>query len=118
MDLKLSPLTDPLNIYRYRDGLYAPDLLACAIIYLDLFTWLNSNPSSKTSICDHFSIAERQTDVMLTLLVAMGLLRRQHENFHVTEISREHLVATSQWFLGRYYASLKDRPVCKDFLEF
>jgi SAM-dependent methyltransferase len=54
---------------------------------------------------------------MLTLFVAMGLLRRENETFHLTDMAREHLVKGSPWFLGPYYASLKDRPVCKDFLQ-
>ena len=36
--------------------------------------------------------------------------------FHVTELAREHLVKSSPWFLGPYYAALKDRPVCKDYV--
>jgi len=117
MDLKLVPSTDPLAVYRYRDGLYAVDLLACAVISLDLFTWLSQRPSGQAEICQHFAITERPTDVMLTLFVAMGLLRREDETIHLTDLAREHLVASSQWFLGPYYASLKDRPVCKDFLQ-
>jgi hypothetical protein len=117
MDLKLTPSTDPLMVYRYRDGLYAADLLGCAIIFLDLFTWLKDRPSTKGEICSHFGIAERPTDVMLTLFVAMGLLRREGETIHLNDVAGEHLTASSQWYLGPYYASLKERPVCKDFLQ-
>jgi len=39
------------------------------------------------------------------------------EVFHTTELAREHLVKTSPWFLGPYYASLKERPVVKDFVS-
>src|SRR3954453_16891311 len=117
MDLKLTPSTDPLMVYRYRDGLYAADLLGCAIIFLDLLTWLKDRPSTKGEICSHFGIAERPTDVMLTLFVAMGLLRREGETIHLNDVAGEHLTASPQWYLGSYYASLKERPVCKDFLQ-
>jgi cyclopropane fatty-acyl-phospholipid synthase-like methyltransferase len=35
----------------------------------------------------------------------------------VTNVAREHLCQDSPWFLGPYYASLKERPVCKDLLK-
>src|SRR5687767_3932241 len=117
LDLRLSPAADPTAIYRYRDGLYATDLLACALVFLDLFTWLADNPSTKEEICGHFSLAERPADVMLTLFVSMELLERRGEKVLLSPMAREHLVATSPFFLGPYYASLKDRPVTKDFLQ-
>lgn len=54
---------------------------------------------------------------MLTLFTAMGLIRLSNNRFQITETAREHLVSSSPWYLGPYYASLKDRPVCKDFLQ-
>ncbi len=117
VDLCLAPTTDPSSIYRYRDGLYGVDLLACAIVYLDFFTWLNDKAATKEEICRHFSIAERPTDVMLTLFAAMGLLERSGDKVSLTAVAREHLVSTANFYLGPYYAALKDRPVTKDFLQ-
>ncbi len=116
-DLRTVPGSDPTTIYRYRDGLYAADLLACALVFLDLFSWLDKNPSTHPQICQQFSITPRPTDVMLTLFVAMGFLCRAHDTFELTALAREHLVSSSPWFIGPYYASLQDRPVCKDFLQ-
>ena len=110
------PGTDPLSIYRYRDGLYAADLLAAALVWLDLFTWLEGNPADRVVICKALDLRERPADVMLTLFVAMGFLRNDKGIYRLTDLAREHLVRTSPWFIGPYYASLKDRPVCKDFL--
>lgn len=115
-DLTQSPTTDPQSIYRYRDGLYATDLLAAALVWLDLFTWLESNPSDLPTICQHFQIHERPADVMLTLFKAMGLLEEREKRLHLTAVAREHLVKTSPWFIGPYYGSMKDRPVTKDYL--
>jgi len=116
-DLTEVAKTDPLEIYRYRDGLYAVDLLAAAVVHLDFFTWLARTPADAAAICAHFGIAARPTDVMLTLFTANGFITSQGGVFHVTELGEEHLSQNSPWNLAPYYASLKDRPVTKDFLS-
>lgn len=113
----MSPETDPTSIYRCRDGLYAADLLTVALVSLDFFSGLAANPSDKAAICRRFDIKERPADVMLTLFVAMGFLKEENGVFHPTDLAREHLVKSSPWFIGPYYASLKDRPVCQDLLK-
>lgn len=116
-DLVAAPSTDPTSIYRHRDGLYAADLLAAALVYLDFFTWLSERPSSLEGVCEGLQLKPRATDVMLTLFTAMGFLENRAGVFHVTTLAREHLVKGSPFFIGPYYASLKDRPVTKDFVE-
>lgn len=117
LDLTRDPVADPLRLYRYRDGIYAVDLLNAAIVHLDFFTWLAAHPSNKHSICRELQLTERPVDVMLTLFTANGFIRAEHGVFHVTEVAREHLVAGSPWFLGPYFASLKDRPVALDLVK-
>jgi ubiquinone/menaquinone biosynthesis C-methylase UbiE len=116
-DLTQLPQTDPLEIYRLRDGLYGVDLLAAAVVHLDFFTWLEEHPSDLPAICRELELVARPTDVMLTLFTALGLVETKNGAFQVTALGREHLVKTSPWFLGPYYASLTDRPVCQDYLS-
>jgi SAM-dependent methyltransferase len=116
-DLTLAPHTDPIEIYRYRDGLYAVDMLTAALTGLDLFTFIGERQLTKAEICKGLNIQERPADVMLTLFTAMGFLDNHNGAFSLTVKGREHLVSTSPWNLGPYYASLKDRPVCKDILN-
>ena len=111
------PTTDPTQIYRRRDGLYATDLLIVGVVWLDLFSWLARHPSDGVGVMRQFQTTPRPTDVMLTLFVAMGLLEQRDGIFHVTTAGREHLCSDSPWFLGPYYASLKERPVCQDLLK-
>ena len=111
------PQTDPLRIYRYRDGLYAADLLTAGAVHLDFFNWLEANPSSKAECCAHYGYAERPADVMLTLFTAMGLIELREGKVHNTALASEHLTSGSPWNLTPYYASLKDRPVVQDFLK-
>lgn len=116
-DLTLAPQSDPIEIYRYRDGLYAVDMLTAAITGLDLFTHIGAREVTKADLCRELSIQLRPTDVMLTLFTAMGFLSKRGGTYALTQTAREHLVSTSPWDLGPYYASLKDRPVCKDILN-
>jgi hypothetical protein len=116
-DLTAIPKTDPVAIYRLRDGLYAVDLLIAAVAHLDLFSTLAARPASKAELCRALAITDRPTDVMLTLFAAMGFVQEREGIFSVTDTAREHLVAGSPWFLGPYYAALKERPVCLDLLK-
>lgn len=109
--------TDPTAAYRYRDGLYAADLLTAAIVHFDFFTWLADHPSSPEAICRALDLAPRPVDVLLTLCASNGLVERQGDCYAVTAVAREHLVAGSPFYLGPYYASLKDRPVALDFVR-
>ena len=116
--LTISPATDPTSLYRYRDALYAEDLLIVALVRLDFFTALAAEPADLDALCRRHEIHHRPADVMVTLFVAMGLIERHADGRHsVTETAREHLVASSPWFIGPYYESLVDRPVVVDLLR-
>jgi predicted O-methyltransferase YrrM len=118
-DLTAAPSSDPLRVYRYRDGLYAVDLLSAAVVHLDLFNWLAGQAEAPTEagMRAHLGLAERPADVLVTLLVANGFLERREGALHLTEVAREFLLAGSPWDVTPYYASMKDRPVCLDFLK-
>ena len=117
-DLRTVPQTDPVDIYRVRDGIYAADMLLTALVHLDLFSWLAEHPATKEEICRAFDTADRPTDVMMTLFAAMGLVDASPGGeFHLTPTAREHLVKTSPWYLGPYYESMKNRPVALDLLK-
>ena len=85
------PKTDPTLIFRYRDGLYAVELLAAAITGLDLFTRHAKEPADLKTLCKMFGIHERPADVMLTLFAAMELRRWRDGVFELTETAREFL---------------------------
>lgn len=115
--LPAPPATDPTAVYRHRDGLYAPDLVTAALVWLDVFSWLDRHPSDLEGLCAGLGIQLRPADVMVTLLAAMGLVARDGTTIRLTPVAREHLVADSPYALRAYYASFKDRPVCRDLVE-
>src|ERR1700712_3663638 len=115
--LLTEPVTDPLPLYRVRDSIYAADLLAAAIVHLDLFTWLADHPATFGAICQHFEIKRRPADVMMTLCSAMGLVVQSGGVFLLTARGREHLVASSPFNLAPYYNSLRERPQILDMVK-
>jgi predicted O-methyltransferase YrrM len=117
MNFLTQPETDPTSIFRYRDGLYAVDMLTAALCHLDLFSRLAQQPADLPSLCRALDLRERPADVMLTLLTAMGLLQNNGGVFTLTLMAREYLVQSSPWFIGPYFASVKERPVCRDILS-
>ncbi len=116
-DLTTAPSTSPLSLYRYRDGLYAADLLTAVIVEFDFFTWLDAHPATLRQVCTHFGFHPRPADVMLTLLAARELVEVDDEIFRVSALAREHLTATSPWSLAPYYAALKERQFVQDFVR-
>ncbi|HVY69162.1 MAG TPA: methyltransferase [Verrucomicrobiae bacterium] len=112
--LNLFSQTDPREIYRLRDGLYAVDLMAAALVEFDFFTWLAANPSDLAAICAHFKIHPRPADVMITLFAALGAVERQGNEIRATPLAREFLVQGSPLCVAPYFASMRERPVCRD----
>jgi len=116
-DLTRAPRTDPTQLYWSRDDLYVDDMLIAALTGLDLFTWIDAHPSTVEDIGRHFGFDRRPVDVMTTLFVAMELLERDGPALRLTEVAREHLVASSPWFLGPYFPKVADRPIARDLIE-
>jgi hypothetical protein len=116
-DLTAAPRTDPASLYRGRDELYGEDMFIAALNGFDFFTWLDVHPGSVDDIAKHFGFHPRPVDVMTTLFVARGLLERHEGTLRLTPEAREHLVASSPWFLGPYFPKLTDRPIALDLVE-
>lgn len=103
--------TDPTPLYRLRDGILGADLLIVAAVELDLFSWLAARDgAAAATVAAEFELAPRPVDVMLTYLVAVGLLERRGDQVAPTEMARDQLVSGSPYDLRAYYASLRERP--------
>ena len=118
MNLTTLPRTDPTPLLRIRDCLYGDDMLVAGLVWYDFFTWLNvRHQTTLAEVCAHFDLHPRGADVMLTYFKARELIVETAGEFKLTGLAWEHFVSDSPWFLGPYYASLKERPITKDLLE-
>ncbi len=116
-DLTQGPLTDPTDLYRVREELYASDMFIAALHGLDFFTWMAGGPRTVEEIAGHFRCDPRPVNVMTTLFVASELLARDGARLRLTARAAEHLVAGSPWFLGPYFPPIADRPIARDLLD-
>ncbi|NOX32724.1 MAG: methyltransferase [Deltaproteobacteria bacterium] len=108
---------DPVKLLRYRDSIYASDLLICSVAYFDFFSFFKNTPRTFTEICEHFKIVSRPADVMLSLFLAMKLINKTKTAYLLSDVSMEYLVDSSPESLVPYYASLKNRPQCIEFRD-
>ena len=116
--LDVLPSSDPTSILRYRDGIYAADILTAAVVEFRIFDYLAEHPATLADLCGHFDWAERPADVLITLCKANGLLSEDADGtLTLTAKSREHLCEGSPWNLTMYYDSLRDRPVVADYVR-
>jgi hypothetical protein len=110
---------DPTRLLRIRDGVYAADLLIVAVVELELFGWLDAHgPCSEARMCEELGLAARPGDVLVTYLVALGLLARDAQGrLEATALARSFLLGGSPTDLGPYFASLRERPACGELLR-
>ena len=109
------PSTDPSSLLRYRDGVYAIDLLTAAVAEFRIFDVLRETPGTLAEICARFGWDERPADALLTLCLANGYLDQNEKGvFTPSKMALEHLCQGSPWDLTPYYGSLRDSPVVQD----
>jgi hypothetical protein len=113
----VQPKTNPEDLLRYRDSIYAADLLICAVAYFDFFTYLGASVRDFDEICRDLKVASRPLDVMLTLFRAMGLIHQEKDKYELSPLAGDYLVRHQPYSLVPYYASQKNRPQCREFYD-
>ena len=117
MCIRDRPETDPSDLIRLRDGIYATDLLVTAIGHLDFFTEISKYQLDFNKLCYHFKIDERCADVMLTYFVSLGLISIDKGICYVTTKASEFLLTTSNWSLKPYFSTQLERPIIEKMLN-
>ena len=112
------PTTDPARILRYHNRYHAAELLAAAIGYLDLFSWLKATGGASTEeLCAHFEFVARPADVLLTLCRANGFIETTDDRHSLTTLAEEFLVSDSPWNLRPYFSPKQGASIAEDFLK-
>lgn len=67
---------------------------------LDIFSMLGNNSKSSEEVSKLIRTDSKATDRLMNALVAIGLLKKENEKFHNTEISLKHLIKGKPGFMG------------------
>jgi|694.fasta_scaffold01906_1 hypothetical protein len=119
MSLSEMPISDPTQIFRFRDRQYAAELIAVAVLEMHLFDYIKKQGSvSLDNVCAHYNFAQRPVDVLMTLCRASGFLTLQDDDKNVlTTIANEYWTTDSPWYLGPYYEPYRNSEAYDGFLK-
>jgi hypothetical protein len=92
----------PNELLAYRDGIYASDLLICAVAHFDFFTVLDRSPRSLDDVCTTLQIARRPAEVMVSLFLARHLIKKDSSRYALTEAAQDYLVKGTSHSLVPY----------------
>ena len=114
-DLLTAPTTSPLSLYRYRDGLYAADLLTAAIVEFDFFTWLDAHPSTLAGRVRQVRLPPAAGRRDADAVRGAWLRRARRRRVPRLRCRPRAPHGRSPWYLAPYFGALKERPFVQDF---
>jgi len=112
------PETDPTRIFEYFRGSYGTELLTVAVAHLNVFGRLADAPKSFDQVRHELDLAERPAHVLVTALLAMGLIERTaDERIALTALAREHLVPGANFDVSDYVGLAATAPGVLEMAE-
>jgi len=104
------PPSDPTAIFEFFRGAHATELLTAAVAHFDIFGRLAQQPMSQDALAKTLGLQNRPAVVLLTALRAMGLLEKQGDRLHPTEMATNHLLPGGDFDVGNYIGLAASSP--------
>ena len=104
------PLTDVRDISRIAYGFMASKALFAAL-EVNLFGHLASGARTRAELAGATGVAAHRLDVLLTILLALGLIVRDGEGYRNAPASERYLVPGARASFGDYYRLQVDRQI-------
>jgi hypothetical protein len=112
------PRLDPTPIFELFRGNHATELLAAAVAHFDVFSRLATQPLTFDALRAQLGLHERPAVVLLTALRAFGLLTQDAQGrLALTDLAREHLVASADFDVSGYVGLAANSPGVLEMVE-
>jgi ubiquinone/menaquinone biosynthesis C-methylase UbiE len=100
--------TIPVKISQLIHGTWAVQALRAAI-ELKVFDYLDKEPKDIPSLASGMKVNQRALTMFFDALVAIGLLKKHHNLYSLTDESRTYLVSSAELYIGRYIKMAYER---------
>ncbi len=98
------PEVDPAPLFELFRGSFSTELLVASVAHFRVFERLEKEALSFGSLRRELGISERAMNVLITALLAMGLLdRNPRGELGLSPMARRHLLSSSPYFVGDYF---------------
>lgn len=84
----------------FQLGYYWETKVLLTAVKLDVFSALEENARTAAEVARQLGVNERALELLMNALVAMRLLRKEHDRFSNTPVGRRHLVKSSPDYVG------------------
>lgn len=111
------PAEDATPIFELFRGVYATQLLTAAVAHFQLFEKLAAGPKREADLQGELGLERRPFRVLTTALAAMQLLTCRDGIWHLTELSRQHLLPSAPFAVAGYVGLAADAPEVKEMVE-
>ena len=111
------PPTDATPLFEAFRWRYGSCLLTAALSHLGVFEKLAPSPLPDAVLKQHLGLEDRPFQVLITGLLAMGLIQRSASDLlELSELAREHLLASAPYYMGDYLGLAAEAPEVLDLV--
>jgi len=117
-----TPQTDPTPIFEHFRGSYGSALLTAAIAHFDVFGRLARRPCPLAELQAQLGLADRPAHVLVTALLAMGLVEQDGQQngegtLRLSPLAAEHLAPGGEFDVGDYVGLAASAPFVTEMVE-
>ena len=98
----------PVKVSQLMHGIWAVHVLRTAV-ELKLFDELDKGSKDAAALASTINLDQRALEIFLDACVAIGLLKKNHEQYSLTDEAQTYLVSTSPLYFGAYLEMTGER---------
>jgi len=107
---KMQPITDAERISELAFGFMGSKALFAAL-HLQVFCNLSEGPKDATALAEDTGVGEEQLLTLLTVLISLGLLTKEGDQYSNAPASQDYLVRDAKAYFGDYLRLQIDRQM-------
>jgi SAM-dependent methyltransferase len=113
----LAPPSDPVRLFEVFNASFGSKMLVAAARHFRVFEVVGEGDWTFAELAARLNLADRPTHVLITTLLAMGLLSKRSDRYSLTTTAKDFLVPTSPFAVSDYLDLATDAPGVNRLVE-